>query len=185
MNTTGKFSRYMWIECSSGSSMSVLLEQYPDFITGKCLVISSFDSGPLRATSDELARGWKQAGDLVIVPYVSEVSELPYDQYDEWALFTSYVEPSITDTFVNSGLFQLRSPSSLVEEALAATPVGADLAGARYRSDLLAERQHLFWHQMLRTNPESWVGNGERFMFVTQNAEYFERVSNLMKCSEQ
>ena len=95
------------------------------------------------------------------------------------------VEPAITETFVNDGLFRLADPSSLVDEAIAAVPVGADLVGARYLGELLSERQRLFWEQINRTNPETWVGNGHRLMFASRNAEIFRRVFVALRNSEE
>lgn len=172
----GQFSQYNWVECRSNDSLHKLLMRCPEFIIGKCLVISSFDSGPLMASPEELAKGWRQIGDLVIAPRIEHVEELPYDQHDEWSVFTSYTQPAITETFVNDGLFQLADPSSLLEDAVAATPIDADIVGAKYRVERLSERQQLFWEQIMRTEPESWVGNGDRLMFVTRNAELFTSV---------
>jgi hypothetical protein len=139
---------------------AIELKVCPDFVIGKCLIITSFDSGPLRVSAEELAKGWREIGNLVIVPRVQSTEELPYDQYDEWLVFPNYAEPEVPETFVNSGLFRLAHFSTLEAEATAAVPNGADILGARYRAGLLAERQERFWDLIVRVNPETWIGNG-------------------------
>jgi hypothetical protein len=173
---TGSYEDYGWLECVDDGSLHRVLKLCPEFVIGKCLVITSFDSGPLRVSPEELAKGWRQLGKLAVIPHVQDTEELPYDQYDEWLVFPKYAEPEVTETFVNSGLFRLVHSSALEAEAIAAVPNGADIQGARYRAGLLAERQERFWELILRVNPETWIGNGECFMFVSRNSELCRRV---------
>lgn len=175
---TGVVGQFRWLE-SADSHFRKMLKLCPEVLIGKCLVISCFDSGPLRATEEELAKGWQQQGDLVIVPRVNSVSDLPYDNYDEWYIFPNYTNPEITEVFVNAPM-TLKSPESLLTDYIAAGQQ-ADVVGARNYAQDSAEHQLLFWHEITGIGPESYIGCGDQLIFASQNPELFNAVLKALK----
>jgi hypothetical protein len=171
---TGLVGQFRWLE-STDSDFLKILRLSPEVLIGKCVVISCFDSGPLRATEEEIAKGWQQQGDLVIVPCVDSISDLPYDNYDEWYVFSEETNPEIPDVFVNECL-TLRSQESLVAEAVAAMGPQTDIVGVKYFASVSEERQLQFWDQLDRISPESYIGAGDQLVFVSRNAHLFDLV---------
>ena len=170
----GRMGHYDWLE-SVESDFSKILKLCPQVLIGKCVVISCFDSGPLHATPEEINQGWRQEGDLVIVPCVHSVKDLPHDLYDEWYVFSADTSPDIADVFVNECL-TLRSKESLVADAIAAMGVQADIVGAKYFASASEERQLQFWHQLDQIKPESYIGAGDQLIFVSHDANLFDDV---------
>jgi hypothetical protein len=48
------------------------------------VVVAAIDSGPFRATDDELNAGWSVAGDLARSPLLVDPVQLPVEGFDEW-----------------------------------------------------------------------------------------------------
>ena len=176
---TGMVGQFNWLE-STESDFLKILKLCPEVLIGKCLVISCFDSGPLRAAEEEHVKGWQQQGDLVIVPHVNSVSDLPYDNYDEWYIFSNYTNPEITEVFVNAPM-TLRSPESLLTDYIAAAGQQVDVVGARHYAQDSAEHQLLFWQEITRIGPESYIGCGDQLIFASQNPELFNAVLKALK----
>ncbi|WP_263342409.1 hypothetical protein [Acidicapsa dinghuensis] len=178
----GQEGEYKWIELAQGSRahLRVLLKRCPQLFAGKCVVITSYDSGPLTPNEKEIARGWKKCGNLFIVPSVEDVSDLPFEQYDEWYIFPEYTRPEIDTVFVNCGLFSIKSPQALIEEEVAAMGQYVDLVGAKYRANILYEMQLCFWDQLRRVQPESFIASGDRFIFVTCKPQQFEAIKDIL-----
>lgn len=71
----------------------------------------------------------------------------------------------------------LKAPQSLIDEAIAMLGNNADVVGAKYRASRLAERQTMFWHEINKNKPESFVANGESVLFATRDKNLFQQVS--------
>jgi hypothetical protein len=170
MMDTGRVEQFYWLE-SVESDFPKILKLCREVLIGKCVVISCFDSGPLQATKEELAEGWQQLGDLVIVPRVDAVNDLPFDNYDEWYIFPTYTIPEITQVFVNAPM-TLRIPELLLHDYHA----HGDAVGARRYAEQEAATQLMLWHEIKRINPESYLGFGDQLIFVSQNPDSFSTV---------
>ena len=178
----GNWHDYQWLECV-GLSISAVLQSCPEALIERCIVVSSFDSGPLKPTAEEVSKGWRQSGDLLIVPRIRETGELPLDQYDEWYVFATETIPSTIEVFVNDPRFTLLAPAALAAKTLADAAISSqpDLVGAgRHAAELvefLIERQSVFWRQIGVLNPESYISDGDRFILVTRLPELFAKIS--------
>lgn len=73
----------------------------PDLVLGRFLVNTSFDSGFLTLTPEEAAAGWKMIGGLAHSPKITDLSQIPHDQFDEWLAFDSPVDVTEFETMVN------------------------------------------------------------------------------------
>jgi hypothetical protein len=168
---TGEHSGYKWIE-SELCDLHDVLAAVPEIVAGHCAAIASFDSGTLEATQAESARGWIYALGVTYIPHVREVSELPYDHYDEWYVLDTRRPVGSLETFVNYLGFGLSDPEQRGGERDATW----DAVGWRYYADAERERQTLFWAQVARVQPESCILNGELFVLATRNLSVFEAV---------
>jgi hypothetical protein len=81
---TGKRNGYGWIEWEWRSQfLTGLLPTFPQLIVGKYLVNTSFDSGSLSLSPEEISLGWRKYNKLAMSPVIKDVSEVPYCHYSE------------------------------------------------------------------------------------------------------
>src|SRR5262245_42451172 len=137
---TGKHGKYYWLEARY-LGIDDVLKVYPEFVERKYLVITAFDSGPLRLVGEDFKNGWLLHDELAINPYVESVSDIPCHEYDEWYVFTKTPLLEEFKIFVNNGSFSLCDPEYLITEA---EPTW-DLVGIRYMAEVIRELQESFW----------------------------------------
>src|SRR5208337_4277448 len=185
MASSGQRGEYQWL-VSEQIDIHRLLEILPEVALGKCLAISLFDSGPLVPTDEERSKGWQVHGRLTVVPEVVVVGDLPSEQYDEWYLFTSPTMPEIPETFANCGGFTLEPPQVSLQFARAQASVGAqaDLKMIQQAAEMQQELLDSFWAQMERVRPDTYIGDGDHFVFVTVNSLLFEKVQIAVRSHE-
>ena len=168
MLTVGSQGLYQWLVTDQEFDF---LQICPDVVLGKYVAITSFDSGPLVPTDEEKAAGWESRGKIAYSPKVQNVASLPRADYDEWYIFdapidlgTSHLEENVFEVpqeqghisiFVNYG-FALYPP----ERASLAT---------------------LFWPQMTRIRPESYVADNDYLTFVSADKTLFSSVLDAVK----
>ena len=169
---TGKQGKYYWLE-QVNRTFDDVRRICPEFLEGKYLVVTSFDSGPLMLTDEEFRSGWLQHDELAINPFVKSFKDVPYDEYDEWYIFPN--APPLEDfkVFVNYSSFSLRDPEYLVTEA---EPTW-DLAGRRDQAERVKELQELFWLHLESKQPETYISAGERFILATQRAQLYNKIT--------
>ncbi len=168
MLTFGSHGQYEWLVTDQQFD---LLQISPDVVLGKYVAITSFDSGPLVLTDEEKAAGWESRGKVAYSPKVQNVASLPRAGYDEWYIFrdpsdlgTSHLAENVFEVpqeqghvsvFVNYG-FALHPP----ERAGLAT---------------------LFWPQIERIRPESYIADHDYLTFVSVNKTLFSSVLDAIK----
>jgi hypothetical protein len=168
MLTVGTQGPYEWLVTDQQFD---LLQVCPDVVLGKYVAITSFDSGPLVPTNEEKATGWESRDNIAYSPKVQNVASLPRADYDEWYIFggrtdigTSHLGENVFEVpqeqghvsvFVNYG-FALHPP----ERASLAT---------------------LFWSQIARLRPESYVADNDYLTFVSENKALFSSVLDAVK----
>src|SRR5262245_27310669 len=108
----GKYRGYDWL--ATGAQIESLGDLMRQYHPGSFLCVTAFDGGPLRLDDDEISRGWRAQGDVMISPPLNESIDLPQDQYDEWYIFplAAFPEPA-PEIFVNYGGFTLVSSEDL------------------------------------------------------------------------
>jgi len=168
---TGKQGKYYWLE-QVNLCLADVLKVCPEFVEGKYLVITSFDSGPLRLIDEEFKRGWLQHDDLAINPLVESVNDIPYDEYDEWYIFLKAPLLEEFKVFVNYSLFSLRDPEYLMIE----TEPTWDLVGRKDQAERVKDLQELFWLQVELKDPETYISTGDRFTLATQKRDLYEKI---------
>jgi hypothetical protein len=174
---TGKHGEYCWLE-QVNLLFDDVLKVWPEFVEGKYLVVTSFDSGPLKLTDEEFKRGWLQHDELAINPFVESVADIPYDEYDEWYIFAQAPLLEAFKVFVNDSLFSLRDPEYLITEA---EPTW-DLVGRRDQAERVKDLQELFWLQLELKAPETYISTGDRFILATKKLDLYKRLIEPYSC---
>ena len=123
----------------------------PELALGRFLVNTSFDSGFLTLTPEEVSAGWRIIGRLAHSPRLSAVSQLPHDQFDEWLAFDAPVEMSDFETMVNYPNF---------------TPIDFDWI----------EKRELFWQQILRWRPSQVFAENDGAYVLTRDDDVARRL---------
>jgi hypothetical protein len=155
----GEWCNFRWFQASD-LSLGALVEAVPELVHDRLVVVTSFDSGPLRLTLDDVASGWQQSGFLAISPKSPSPSSLPLGEWDEWYVFEEMPSARSPEVFINYGEFSLRpDPGNEWQQAA-------------------LER---FWGQLAEWLPESYLAEGDNLICVTRAewlvpalARYFE-----------
>ena len=81
---TGRYKNYFWLTCHTEiANIDKLIIEYHK---GYTLYLTTFDSGPLIPTQEELDQGWEINNEIMISPPLSSKTFIPHEQYDEWYL---------------------------------------------------------------------------------------------------
>jgi len=168
---SGRQGEYYWLD-AIGSGIHDALKICPEIVLGKYLVVTSFDSGPLRLADSEFESGWLQHGELAINPRVKSVKDIPYDEYDEWYIFTCTPFLEEFKVFVNYGGFSLRDPRHWLDEA---DPTW-DLTRIRYDIEHQQSLQEVFWMQLELKGAETYLASGDRLIVATKARDLYERL---------
>jgi hypothetical protein len=146
--TSGRHNDYYWIQWE-GAFLNTLLRHVPDIVLGRYLVNTSFDSGSLTLSDEEQQQGWRTVGVLTYSPRITDLWEVPHDQYDEWLVFSKPCEVQTWQPLVNHCGVSLTDP------------------------DCEADQQKL-WSQLESARPESYLAEGDRLFFITRNQQLHE-----------
>jgi hypothetical protein len=149
-----------------------LLRICPNVVLGKYVVITSFDSSPLVPTDEEKAAGWESRSNLAYSPKIQDVASLPRAEYDEWYIFVSPVE--LGTSHLAENVFEVPQEQGHVS-------VFVNYGFALHPSERAGGLAHLFWSQMERIGPESYVADNEYLTFVSANKTLFVSVLDTVK----
>jgi hypothetical protein len=172
----GSHGDYQWLSMVD-CDISTLLRLCPDVVLGKYLAVTRIDGGTLRLTNQEIRDGWWTADAAKVFqgtswgppeyrddwkvaysPRLTSIHGLPdetHDEtcagFDEWYVFEEPVPLGEIEVFVNWMGFRMYDPEY------------------KWCADRL-------WDQMTQLAPESYIGDGTVFTFVTRNAGLFTSV---------
>lgn len=169
MLTVGSQGIYEWLVTDENFD---LLQLCPEIVLGKYVAVTSIDSSQLVPTHKESGAGWQTRAKIAYSPKIENAQELPHEGWDEWYIFntptdlgTSHLAENIFEVpqenghvsvFVNYG-FTLHPPE---------------------RSQTLAA---LFWEQLGRIRPESYVADNDYLTYVSMNKSLFANVHHAVK----
>ena len=169
MFTVGSQDSYEWLVTDENFD---LLALGPDIVLGKYVAVTSMDSGQLVPTDIESAAGWHSRAKIAYSPKIEKAEALPLEGWDEWYIFTSPTD--LGTSHLADNIFEVPQEqgylSVLVNYGFALHPPE--------RANHLAD---LFWPQMARIRPESYVANNDYLTFVTMNEALFGRVRDAVK----
>ncbi len=134
--------------------ISTLWEKCPELVIGKYLVNTSYDSGRLTMSDEEMEAGWRMIGALAHSPRIRSTGEIPHDQFDEWLVFDQPVVVEKFETFVNYTIF---------------SPTNGD-------QDWEWCERDGFWSQVLRLNPLHVIGENDALYVVSRDKDLISRL---------
>ena len=122
-------------------------------------------------TRRQLAGAWKTNWPTVLGSNLLRL--LPYENFDEWYVFTS---PTRLCSRVAFSSTSGGSRLELQEEPLAELDPTWDRVGAKALADEQMLQQCQFWSQLELFGAESNIADGDNFIFATANTGLFARV---------
>ena len=157
----GVHGDYRWLETTAHEVYDVL-QICPAVAANKNIVISSFDSGPLQPTSEEMERGWRVSGHCIHIPVGDNISAIPFEVFDEWYIFPGNAPERDYRIFVKHDWFTLGPAQALYTR--------------KGNAFDLKRMQRWFWQELEQAGPESYLGRSNRLKFVSRNADQFSMV---------
>lgn len=152
---TGKNGDYYWIEWQDGNKLlSSLLSESPQIVLEKYLVNTSFDSGSLSLSDEELELGWYNQNELTYSPQIKSIESIAGYGYDEWYVFDSLKTFDNYEVFVNYLGFSVHDTM----------PDGI---------------QEAFWLQLEQIKPETFLAEGDNLVCVTRGRELFNQIATV------
>jgi hypothetical protein len=169
MLTVGSQCPYEWLVTDDDFD---LLKLCPEIILGKYVAITSFDSGEFVPADKETANGWQRSGRIAYSPKIESAKEVPHDGWDEWYIF---------DTPTNLGTSHLAENIFEVPHEQGHVSVFVNYGFALHSPEEGAGLAELFWPQLGRIRPESYVADNDFLTFVSMNKALFASVHHAVK----
>jgi hypothetical protein len=112
-----------------------------------------------------------RAGNIAYSPKVQDVASLPHAGYDEWYIFGAPVDLGINH--LSENVFEVPQEQGHVS-------VFVNYGFALHPPEM-ASLVTLFWPQMARIHPESYVADNDYLTFVSANKTLFASVLSAVK----
>ncbi len=164
---SGRHKEYYWLVSREAlwGLEKLVISHHENMI----LAITSFDSGPLKPTAEELELGWKYNNEVMYSPRLKAGLDIPNDQYDEWYISKELEFANGTpEVFVNYGGFSLVPPDESYKEFY--------VSWEKDTLDFLIPIQFRFWSQIEEISPETFVAVGDNDVVVSKNRGFIEAV---------
>ena len=167
---TGSQHDYDWLAYHGGYSvLHKVIHACPKILLGNFLAITAFDSGPLRLTDEEKSAGWWSDDKIAFSPQIDDIDSVPCDQFDEWLIFNGPPkELGDVEIFVNYGNFSIAALEQIHDPW--------EPTWDKSALDIDRELQEQFWSQLVRVAPESYLAEGDAFLFASQNSSLVDCV---------
>ena len=169
MFTVGSQGSYEWLSTDENFD---LLELCPDIVLGKYVAVTSMDSGQLIPTDKETAAGWQGRAKIAYSPKIESAQDLPRAGWDEWYIF---------DTLTDLGTSHLAENIFEVPQEAGHVSVLVNYGFALHPPERSNNLAPLFWEQLARIRPESYVADNDFLTFVSMNKSLFASVRDAMK----
>jgi hypothetical protein len=174
----GKNDKWMWLS-SKAACMGDVIEQCPQSVIDKFVLVTSLDSGLVILNEQRLSEGWKYSvkeshnpafsgqpqreGVFSLSPRVSNPADLPRDichgnTYDEWYVFSSPPQIESAEVFINWGGFGFSVGHFGLYEL---------------ESHAFEER---FWNQLSVISPHAYIADNGTLLFATADGNLYEQV---------
>ena len=168
MLTVGSEGHYEWLVTDQQFD---LLQFCPEVVIGKYVAITSIDSGVFVPTDKETAAGWHTREKIAYSPQIQNVGELPREGWDEWYIFDRPAD--LGTSHLGENIFE-------APQAQGHLNVFVNYCLALHRSET-KELATLFWQQIARIRPESYVAENDYLNFVSANKALFTSVHSAIK----
>lgn len=165
---SGSHGPFQWLTTGQ-HDLGTLLQLCPQAVLGKYIAVTSFDSGPLLPNDEELSQGWQTRKNIAYSPGIQSVEKLPYGDcggFDEWYVFNA---PTDLGRLVEGNIFEaLLQPGNVA--------VFVNYGGFALHAPTMQELVDLFWPQVERISPESYIADGDVLNFVSRDKDLFATV---------
>ena len=168
MLTVGSEGLYEWLVSDQQFD---LLQLCPEVVLGKFVAVTSIDSSQFVPTEKETAAGWYSRGGIAYSPQVLSADGIPSAGWDEWYIF---------DKPVDLGTSHLAENIFEVPQERGHVSVFVNYGFALHPAER-ASLANLFWPQMMRLCPESYVADNDYLTFVSMNKTLFSSVLKAVK----
>jgi hypothetical protein len=168
MLTVGSQGHYEWLVTDQQFD---LLQLCPDVVFGKYIAITSIDSGQVVPTDEETAAGWETRGKVAYSPKVQNIKGVPREGWDEWYIFGNPTD--LGTSHLGENIFEVPHEQGHVS-------VFVNYCFALHQPEM-KDLATLFWQQMARIRPESYVADNDYLNFVSMNKTLFARVRDDVK----
>jgi hypothetical protein len=168
MLTVGSEGLYEWLVSDQQFD---LLQLCPEIMLGKYVAVTSIDSSQPVPTEKEVAAGWQSRGGIAYSPQVLSGDGIPSAGWDEWYIF---------DKLVDLGESHLAESIVVVPQEGGHVSVFVNYGFALHPAER-ASLASLFWPQMMRISPESYVADNDYLTFVIVNKTVFSGVLKAVK----
>ena len=162
---TGSTNGFQWL-VSTDRQFDVL-ECCPDVVLGKCVAITSFDSGPLGLTEAQRSAGWVSQEGIAYSPKIQDANMVPQAYFSELYVFGA-----------PTSLGALSEPKkNIFESEMQPGQVHAFVNfDFGFHDAEYAELARMFWQQLGWMKAESYLAENDYVIFATANPELFARV---------
>jgi hypothetical protein len=168
MLTVGSEGLYEWLVSDQQFD---IVQLCPDIVLGKYVAVTSIDSSQLVPTENEAAAGWQSRGGIAYSPQVLSADGIPSAGWDEWYIF---------DKPVDLGTSHLAENIFEVPQERGHVSVFVNYGFALHPAER-AKLASLFWPQMARIRPDSYVADNDYLTFVSANKTVFSSVLKAVK----
>jgi hypothetical protein len=149
-----------------------LLGVCPEIVLGKYVAVTSIDSAALTPTDNETAAGWQSRAEIAYSPKIQKVEDLPREGWDEWYIFNAPTDLGTSRLAEN--IFEVPHEQGHLS-------VLVNYGFALHPPDRAKHLADLFWPQMARIRPESYVADNDYITFVSMNKALFGAVRDAVK----
>jgi hypothetical protein len=168
MLTFGSQGLYEWLVTDQQFD---LLQICPEVVLGKYIAITSIDSGPLVPTDEETAAGWETRGKIAYSPKVQNIKGLSRAGWDELYIFDNPTD--LGTSHLEENVFEVPQEQGHVS-------VFVNYCFALHQPEM-KDLATLFWQQIARIRPESYVADNDYLNFVSMNKTLFASVRDAVK----
>lgn len=168
MLTVGSQGHYEWLVTDEQFD---LLQICPEVVLRKYVAITSIDSGPLVPSEKEAAAGWQSRGKTAYSPKVQSPEDMPRAGWDEWYIFENPTD--LGTSHIGDNIFEVPQEQGHVS-------VFVNYRLALHRPEV-QDLVTLFWEQIARIRPESYVADNDYLSFVSVNKTLFATVRDAVK----
>ena len=165
---TGNRGNYYWLE-SNTFGLQKLLKLCPAVIEDKYLIVAAYDGSPLPLSKQDLIIGWERKDQLAFSPRVKSADSIPCGEHDEWYVFPSKTYVNVQEIFVNDLGFALSDPSQRLDPTW-------DKRMHQEEWDIQSHKQSNFWRQMELLQPETYLAEGDKLIFVTESSYIYNTI---------
>jgi hypothetical protein len=165
---SGSHGAYQWLT-SGQHDLGTLIKLRPQALLSKYVAVTSFDSGPLSLSDDEVSKGWRTHNGIAYSPKIQVGENLAYGEcggFDEWYVFDT---PTDLGRIVEGNIFETTLKPGLVA-------VFVNYGGFAFHAPESQDLTSLFWTQLEQIVPETFIADGDLLNFATRDKNLFRVV---------